>query len=197
MNDKQQLFTDQQIEQANQVNLIAYARSRGHEVKRISNNSYKLPGYGGLFISGDGAKWNWFSQNKGGGSIQFVMEMEEGYQSTIAQGGSNVSGGQKQRLSIARAIVRKPEIFLFDDSFSALDHKTEAELRTKLREVTKASTVIVVAQKVTSVMNADQIIVLDQGEIAGIGTHKELLQNSLVYQEIVASQLSKEEIANG
>jgi len=76
MNDKQQLFTNQQIEQANQVNLIAYARSRGHEVKRISNNSYKLPGYGGLFISGDGAKWNWFSQNKGGGSIQFVMEME-------------------------------------------------------------------------------------------------------------------------
>jgi len=128
---------------------------------------------------------------------EFVMEMEDGYQSTIAQGGTNISGGQKQRLSIARAIVRKPEIFLFDDSFSALDYKTEAELRARLREVTKESTVIVVAQKVTSVMNADQIIVLDQGKISGIGTHKELLQNSLVYQEIVASQLSKEEIANG
>ena len=127
----------------------------------------------------------------------FIMEMEDGYKSHISQGGTNVSGGQKQRLSIARAIVRKPEIFLFDDSFSALDYKTEAELRHKLREVTKESTVLVVAQKVTSVMNADQIIVLDQGKIAGIGTHKELLQNSLVYQEIVASQLSKEEITNG
>jgi ATP-binding cassette subfamily B protein len=128
---------------------------------------------------------------------EFIDEMEEGYESVISQGGTNVSGGQKQRLSIARAIVRKPEIYLFDDSFSALDAKTEAELRGMLNEHTKNSTMIVVAQKVTSVMQADRIIVLDQGKIAGMGTHKELMETSDVYQEIVASQLSKEEIANG
>lgn len=130
-------------------------------------------------------------------ATEFIDEMDEGYKSHISQGGSNISGGQKQRLSIARAVVRKPEIYLFDDSFSALDAKTEAELRGMLNKHTKNASLIVVAQKVTSIMNADQIIVLDQGKIAGIGTHKELLQTSEVYKEIVASQLSKEEIANG
>lgn len=130
-------------------------------------------------------------------ATEFIDEMESQYKSHISQGGTNVSGGQKQRLSIARALVRKPDIYLFDDSFSALDAKTESELRGKLNEHTKNASLIVVAQKVTSVMNADRIIVLDQGKISGMGTHKELLQTSNVYQEIVASQLSKEEIANG
>ncbi len=130
-------------------------------------------------------------------ATEFIDEMDEKFESYISQGGTNISGGQKQRISIARAVVRKPQIYLFDDSFSALDAKTEAELRGKLKEHTKDTTLIVVAQKVTSVMNADQIIVIDQGKISGIGTHKELLQTSEVYNEIVASQLSKEEIANG
>lgn len=130
-------------------------------------------------------------------ATEFIEKMDKQYDSHISQGGTNVSGGQKQRLSIARAVLRKPQIYLFDDSFSALDAKTESELRGMLSRHTKDATMIVVAQKVTSVMNADQIIVLDQGRITGIGTHKELLESSDVYNEIVASQLSKEEIANG
>ncbi len=130
-------------------------------------------------------------------ATEFIEEMPEKYQSTIAQGGNNVSGGQKQRLSIARAIVRNPQIYLFDDSFSALDFKTEAKLRQELLREAKDATVLLVAQKVTSVMNADQILVLDQGKCVGKGTHDELLQTCPVYQEIVASQLSKEELENG
>ncbi|WP_391206905.1 ABC transporter ATP-binding protein [Psychrobacillus sp. L4] len=125
----------------------------------------------------------------------FISKMDEGFDSVIAQGGSNVSGGQKQRLSIARALVRKPDIYIFDDSFSALDFKTDAKLRAALKDETKNSTVVIVAQRVSSVVDADQIIVLDKGEIAGIGTHKELLENNRVYREIVESQLSEEEIA--
>ncbi|WP_391119470.1 ABC transporter ATP-binding protein [Psychrobacillus sp. L3] len=125
----------------------------------------------------------------------FISKMDEGFDSVIAQGGSNVSGGQKQRLSIARALVRKPDIYIFDDSFSALDFKTDAKLRAALKDETKNSTVVIVAQRVSSVVDADQIIVLDKGEIAGIGTHKELLENNSVYREIVESQLSEEEIA--
>jgi ATP-binding cassette subfamily B protein len=106
-----------------------------------------------------------------------------------------LSGGQKQRLSIARAVARKPDIYIFDDSFSALDFKTEAGLRSALKKETARCTVIIVAQRVTSVMDADRIIVLDDGKIAGIGTHKELLENSEVYREIVYSQLSKEELS--
>lgn len=125
---------------------------------------------------------------------EFITHMKDGYDSKISQGGNNVSGGQKQRISIARAIVRKPQIYIFDDSFSALDFKTDAKLRKALKDETRNSTVIIVAQRVSTVMDADKIIVLDQGNIAGIGTHKELLKTSKVYQEIVLSQLSKEEI---
>jgi ATP-binding cassette subfamily B multidrug efflux pump len=125
----------------------------------------------------------------------FISTMKEGFDSVIAQGGNNISGGQKQRLSIARALVRKPEIYIFDDSFSALDFKTDAQLRKALKEEVKNSTVIIVAQRVSTVMDADRIIVLDKGRIAGIGKHKELLNTCDVYREIVASQLSEEELA--
>jgi ATP-binding cassette subfamily B multidrug efflux pump len=107
----------------------------------------------------------------------------------------NVSGGQKQRLSIARALVRKPEIYLFDDSFSALDFKTDAKLRAALKKETLDATVLIVSQRVSTVMDADQIIVLDDGRIAGIGSHRELMETSQIYYEIVSSQLSLEEIA--
>jgi len=126
---------------------------------------------------------------------EFISSMPDGFDSIIAQGGTNVSGGQKQRLSIARALVRKPEIYIFDDSFSALDFKTDAKLRAALKEETVHSTVLIVAQRVSTIMDADRIIVLDDGRISGIGTHKELLESSPVYREIVMSQLSEEEIA--
>lgn len=125
----------------------------------------------------------------------FISEMEQGYDSVIAQGGNNVSGGQKQRLSIARALVRRPEIYVFDDSFSALDFKTDSRLRAALKEETSNSTVIIVAQRVSTVRDADRILVMDEGKIVGSGTHSELLANNEVYREIVSSQLSEEEIA--
>ncbi|MBP1936768.1 ABC transporter ATP-binding protein [Paenibacillus sediminis] len=128
-------------------------------------------------------------------AADFISQMEDGYDSVIAQGGTNVSGGQKQRLAIARALVRKAEINLFDDSFSALDFKTDAKLRAALKQETAQSTNIIVAQRVSTVMDADQIIVLDEGQIAGIGTHRELMDTCEVYREIVSSQLSEEEIA--
>ncbi|MEC0168881.1 ABC transporter ATP-binding protein [Paenibacillus graminis] len=128
-------------------------------------------------------------------AYDFVSAMKDGFNSEISQGGGNVSGGQKQRLSIARALVRKPEIYLFDDSFSALDFKTDAKLRAALKGETTESTVVIVAQRVSTVMDADRIIVLDEGQIAGMGTHRELMDNSEVYREIVSSQLSEEEIA--
>ncbi len=126
---------------------------------------------------------------------KFISEMEEGFEHMIAQGGTNVSGGQKQRLSIARALVRKPEIYIFDDSFSALDFKTDAKLRAALKTEIAEATVIIVAQRVGTVMDADRIIVLDEGHVAGIGKHKELLTTCEVYREIVSSQLSEEELA--
>jgi ATP-binding cassette, subfamily B, multidrug efflux pump len=126
---------------------------------------------------------------------EFVTEMADGFDSLIAQGGTNVSGGQKQRLSIARALIRQPEIYIFDDSFSALDFKTDARLRAALKGEIANSTVFIVAQRVSTVMDANQIIVLDEGKIAGVGTHRELMQSSNVYREIVSSQLSMEEIA--
>lgn len=125
----------------------------------------------------------------------FISEMKEGYDSLIAQGGNNVSGGQKQRLSIARALVRRPEIYIFDDSFSALDFKTDAKLRAALKSETTEAAVLIVAQRVSTVMDADRILVMDEGEIVGSGTHKELLENNEVYREIVSSQLTEEEIA--
>jgi ATP-binding cassette subfamily B protein len=125
----------------------------------------------------------------------FVTAMQDGFRSWIAQGGSNVSGGQKQRLSIARALARRPDLYLFDDSFSALDFKTDAKLRAALRRETEGAAVIIVAQRISTVMDADRIIVLDDGQVAGIGTHHELLQTCGVYREIALSQLSEEEIA--
>ncbi len=127
-------------------------------------------------------------------ATEFVEEKEGGIRSEISQGGTNVSGGQRERLSIARALVKKPPVYIFDDSFSALDFKTDAKLRKALNEYTGGATVIIVAQRISTIMNADKIIVLNDGEIAGIGTHKELLKNCETYLEIAASQLSKEEL---
>lgn len=128
-------------------------------------------------------------------ATEFVASMDGGLDYEIAQGGTNLSGGQKQRLSIARALIRKPEIYIFDDSFSALDFKTDALLRAALKKEIKDSTVLIVAQRVSTVMDADRIIVMNEGEISGIGTHKELINTCDVYREIVLSQLSEEEIA--
>lgn len=126
----------------------------------------------------------------------FVESMPEKYDSHIAQSGTNISGGQKQRLSIARAIIRNPEIYIFDDSFSALDYKTDYILRKELKEYTKDATILIVAQRIGTIKNADKIIVLDNGEIVGIGKHKDLFKNCKVYKEIGLSQLSKEELEN-
>lgn len=128
---------------------------------------------------------------------EFVEKMENTYDAHIAQGGTNVSGGQKQRLSIARAIARDPEIYIFDDSFSALDYKTDSILRKELKKYTKDATSLIVAQRIGTIMNSDKIIVLDEGKVVGQGTHKELLENCEVYKQIALSQLSKEELENG
>lgn len=127
-------------------------------------------------------------------AAEFIEAKDRTYQSSISQGGTNVSGGQKQRLSIARAIAKKPEIFLFDDSFSALDFKTDRALRQQLKEHTKEATTIIVAQRISTILHADQILVLDEGKMAGIGTHKELLKHCEVYRQIAMSQLSEEEL---
>lgn len=128
-------------------------------------------------------------------ALDFIMEMDGGFEARISQGGSNVSGGQRQRLSIARALVRRPDIYVFDDCFSALDYKTDAKLRQALQAETQDATVIIVAQRFSTVIDADRIVVLENGRIAGIGTHQQLMRDNTVYQEIVASQLSEEEIA--
>lgn len=127
---------------------------------------------------------------------EFIEKMEDGYNSHIAQGGTNISGGQKQRISIARAIARDPEIYIFDDSFSALDYKTDSKLREELKKYTKDATSIIVAQRIGTVMYADKIIVLEDGKCVGLGNHKELMKSCSVYQEIAYSQLSKEELEN-
>jgi ATP-binding cassette subfamily B protein len=127
--------------------------------------------------------------------VDFIDAMPDGFASTIAQGGINLSGGQKQRLAIARAIVRRPDVYVFDDSFSALDYVTDARLRAALRPETADATVFIVAQRVSTVVNADRIIVLDNGRVAGVGTHKALLESNAVYRDIVASQVSLEEVA--
>ena len=126
----------------------------------------------------------------------FVEKMEQGYQSHIARGGTNISGGQKQSLAIARAIARNPEIYIFDDSFSALDYKTDSVLRKELKKYTKDATSMIVAQRIGTIIHADKIVVLDEGECVGIGTHKELLKTCDVYKEIALSQLSEEELKN-
>ncbi len=127
-------------------------------------------------------------------ATEFIEQKKKKYKSTISQGGSNVSGGQKQRLSIARAIAKHPDIYIFDDSFSALDYKTDATLRAKLKEKTSESTVMIVAQRISTILHADQIIVLDDGQIVGKGTHKELLKNCEAYYQIASSQLSEKEL---
>ena len=127
-------------------------------------------------------------------ATEFIDKKENKYNSEISQGGNNVSGGQKQRLSIARAIASDPEIFVFDDSFSALDFKTDAKLREELRKKTKDKTVIIVAQRISTILNADQIIVLEEGKIVGKGTHEELMKSCDTYVQIATSQLSKEEL---
>ncbi len=129
-------------------------------------------------------------------ATEFIESKPEGFKAPISQGGTNVSGGQKQRLSIARAIASDPEIYIFDDSFSALDYKTDCKLREELREVTKDRTVIIVAQRINTVLNADQIIVLDEGKIVGKGTHEELMKTCETYRQIALSQLSEEELTN-
>ena len=127
-------------------------------------------------------------------ATEFINELKNGYKNDIAQGGSNVSGGQRQRLSIARAIAVEPNVYIFDDSFSALDFKTDAKLRSALAKETKHKTVLIVGQRINTIMNADKIIVLDEGKIVGQGTHQELMKNCQVYQEIAASQLSEDDL---
>ena len=126
--------------------------------------------------------------------LDIVSKQENGIQAEVAQGGTNFSGGQKQRISIARAICKKPDIFIFDDSFSALDYRTDKKLRSELRKETEGATILIVAQRIGTVKDADQIIVLDEGRMAGIGTHEELLKTCEVYRQIAYSQLSKEEL---
>jgi ATP-binding cassette subfamily B protein len=128
---------------------------------------------------------------------EFINELEKKFDDRIAQAGANVSGGQKQRLAIARALAKKPDIYLFDDSFSALDFKTDALLRQALKNETKGKTVIMVAQRISTIMNAEKILVLDNGKIVGEGTHAELLQSSSVYKEIASSQLFEKELTQG
>lgn len=126
---------------------------------------------------------------------EFVEKLPGTYEGQTAQNGSNLSGGQKQRLSIARAVCRKPEFYIFDDSFSALDYKTDRAVRSALKKETGNATTLIVAQRIGTIMDADKIIVLHEGKMAGMGTHKELLKNCKEYQEIALSQLSKEELA--
>ncbi len=128
-------------------------------------------------------------------STDFVENMEGQYEAQVAQRGTNLSGGQKQRLSIARAVCRKPEIYIFDDSFSALDYQTDRQLRTMLKKETAGVTSMIVAQRIGTILDADRIVVLDEGSVVGIGTHKELLKTCEVYREIAMSQLSEEELA--
>jgi ATP-binding cassette subfamily B protein len=125
----------------------------------------------------------------------FITEMEQGYDSYVAQGGNNLSGGQKQRLAIARALIRKPELYIFDDSFSALDFNTDAKLRKALKSEIGNSTILLIAQRISTIMNADRIIVLEDGKIAGIGKHNELMKTCDIYKQIAASQLSEQELA--
>lgn len=182
----------------------------GVDIRQISQRKLRdLIGYvpqKGVLFSGTIASNIKFSGNVSEAQMQeaaqiaqaedFILEKEEQYDSVISQGGTNVSGGQKQRLSIARAIAKDPKVYLFDDSFSALDYKTDVALRKALGKKTKEASVIIVAQRISTILHADQIIVLEEGSVAGIGTHQELMKNCETYQEIARSQLSEQELMN-
>ena len=170
-------------------------------------NLYNLPGIGDLKGTIGIAHTRWATHGKPSKervkaairvsqAEEFVSKLDDKEKAHIAQGGTNVSGGQKQRLSIARTIARDPEIYIFDDSFSALDYKTDSTLRSELKKYTKDATVMIVAQRIGTILNADKIVVLDNGKCVGIGTHKELMKKCKVYKEIALSQVSKEELEN-
>ena len=184
----------------------------GIDIRQISQNSLRdtigyVPQKGLLFSGTIGSNLHYGKENATedemreaceiAQAMDFIMDKPDGFYEEVAQGGTTVSGGQKQRLSIARALIKKAPINIFDDSFSALDFKTDAKLRGALKEKMKGSTLLIVAQRINTIMDADKIIVLDDGLIAGIGTHKELLESCQVYQEIASSQLSEEELRKG
>jgi ATP-binding cassette subfamily B protein len=129
-------------------------------------------------------------------ALDSIKSSEQGFSTRVSQGGANLSGGQRQRLSVARALAKRPEIYIFDDALSALDYKTDAELRKALKKETSSATVLIVTQRISTVMAADQIVVLDDGKVAGIGTHKELMEKCQVYSELANSQLSREELVS-
>ncbi|MBP1889355.1 ATP-binding cassette subfamily B multidrug efflux pump [Clostridium moniliforme] len=178
---------------------------RDYDLKALRKKIGFIPQKTLLFTGSIGENIKFGKKNAKTGEVEYSAKVAEAYEfisrkphkfdEEISEGGSNVSGGQKQRLSIARAVVRKPEIYIFDDSFSALDFKTDAMVREKLKAETKESVVLIVAQRISSILNADKIIVLNEGEVIGIGTHKELLKNCNIYYEIATSQLTKEELA--
>ena len=178
---------------------------RDYDLKALRKKIGFIPQKTLLFTGSIGENIKFGKKNAKTGEVEYSAKVAEAYEfisrkphkfdEEISEGGSNVSGGQKQRLSIARAVVRKPEIYIFDDSFSALDFKTDAMVREKLKAETKESVVLIVAQRISSILNADKIIVLNEGEVVGIGTHKELLKNCNIYYEIATSQLTKEELA--
>ena len=184
----------------------------GEDIRELSLEDLRdeigfVPQKGVLFSGTIASNLRFGSKNASDGQIreaaeiaqaaEFIEEKSEGYESPIAQGGSNVSGGQKQRLAIARAIAKQPQIYVFDDSFSALDMKTDVKLRKALEKKVKNSTVIIVAQRISTILHASQILVLDEGKIAGRGTHEELLINCDVYRQIAKSQLSAKELGIG
>jgi ATP-binding cassette subfamily B protein len=181
----------------------------GIDIREVNQSDLRdkigyIPQKGMLFSGTIESNLLYADQNASGDSLreaadiaqasEFIFDKEEGFSAEIAQGGSNVSGGQKQRLAIARALVKKPPIYIFDDSFSALDFRTASALRKELKEKTGDSTVLIVTQRVATVINADQIIVLDEGRVVGKGKHQELMKTCETYQEIATSQLSKEEL---
>ena len=177
---------------------------RNYDLKALRKKIGFIPQKSLLFTGSIASNIRFGKKNASTGEVEYSAKVAQAYDfisrkpkkfdEVISEGGSNVSGGQKQRLSIARAIVRKPEIYIFDESFSALDFKTDAVLRKRLKSETKESVVLIVAQRVGSIMDADKIVVLNEGEVVGIGTHKELLKNCDIYYEIAASQLTKEEL---
>jgi len=173
-----------------------------NKIGYVSQNAVLFKGTAGSNVAyGDNGKGQYTEDEikwavKTAQGDEFVEKMEGGYEAAVAQGGTNISGGQKQRLSIARAILRRPDIYIFDDSFSALDYKTDSALRRALKTETKGTTCLIVTQRIGTIRDADKIIVLDEGRIAGIGTHNELLKGCAVYKEIALSQLSEKELAS-